>query len=208
MAARLVLLVGCVLPAAGCLDNGYSSTPHPLPAASEPVATAPTPEAPPEESPVANNAAPAVPAAAPKTAAPAETVAEASPPAANKLLPTKDITFDDIKFDIEKDAKFERSLFTPAIEELNGRSIRIRGYILPTFQQSGIRNFVLVRDNMECCFGPGAAIYDCIIVDMIGATAEFTTRPVTVEGVLTFREVLDFDGITRAIYHLDAVSVK
>ena len=204
MAARLVLLLGCLLPAAGCLESSYSSTPNTLPAASDPVVAAPTPEAPAEKTPADVDASPP----APEAAAPAATVAEASPPAANKLLPTKDITFDDIKFDIEKDAKFERSLFTPAIEELNGRSIRIRGYILPTFQQSGIRNFVLVRDNMECCFGPGAAIYDCIIVDMIGATAEFTTRPVTVEGVLTFREVLDFDGITRAIYHLDATSVK
>jgi hypothetical protein len=100
-------------------------------------------------------------------------------------------------------------MLTPQIEELFGRTVRIRGYILPTFQQSGIRNFVLVRDNMECCFGPGAAIYDCIVVDMTaGQSVDYTTRPVAVEGVFGIKELLDFDGITRAIYHLDGKAVK
>jgi hypothetical protein len=125
-------------------------------------------------------------------------------------LPHKDTTFDDIKFDIAKDSKFEPAMLTPQIEELIGRRIRIRGFIFPSFQQK-LRNFVLTRDNQECCFGPGAAIYDCIQVTMApGTTAEYTTRIVTVEGRLTLRELLDFDdpGITRAIYHLDATSVR
>ena len=52
-------------------------------------------------------------------------------------------------------------------------------------------------------------MYHCIVVDMVpGNTAEFTTRPVTVEGNLTFRELVDFDGITRVSYHLNATIVK
>ena len=42
---------------------------------------------------------------------------------------------------------------------------------------------MLVRDNQECCFGPGAALFDCVMVEMIpGNTTDFVTRPVTVEG--------------------------
>ncbi len=69
---------------------------------------------------------------------------------------------------IEKGAPFERSMLTKEIEELNKKTIRIRGWILPAsvFKQTGIEEFVLVRDNQECCFGPGAAIYDCIMVKM------------------------------------------
>jgi hypothetical protein len=146
------------------------------------------------------------PATSPTTPSPS---AETTPSAPKFAQPTKDVTFDDIKFEIEKDGKFERSMLTPKIEALAGQPIRIRGYILPTFQQSGIRNFVLVRDNMECCFGPGAALYDCIVVEMApGTSVEFTTRPVTVEGTFGLREMLDFDGVVRAIYHLDAVSVR
>ena len=87
-----------------------------------------------------------------------------------------DKTFDDIKFDIEPDAPFYREMLTEEIEALAGQRIRIRGWMFPTFQRDGIKNFVLVRDNQECCFGPGAALYDCIVVDMVqGASAEFST---------------------------------
>jgi hypothetical protein len=44
-------------------------------------------------------------------------------------------------------------MLTKEIEAMDGQLIRIRGYMLPSFQQSGIKKFVLVRDNMECCFG-------------------------------------------------------
>jgi len=84
-----------------------------------------------------------------------------------------DKTFDDLRFDIKPGGKFQRSMLTKEIEALNGQRIRIRGYILPTPQKNGIKEFVLVRDNQECCFGPGAALYDCILVEMKpGKTAE------------------------------------
>lgn len=122
-----------------------------------------------------------------------------------------DINFDDIKFDIEKGGKFERSMLTKPIEELNKKTVRIRGYILPAsvFKQTGIDEFVLVRDNMECCFGPGAAIYDCIIIKMEkGKTAEFTTRPVAVRGKFEIEEFKFPDGTHYAIYKMTATEVK
>ncbi|QDV27519.1 DUF3299 domain-containing protein [Aureliella helgolandensis] len=120
-----------------------------------------------------------------------------------------DISFDDIKFDIEKGGEFDRKLLTKEIEALNKKTVRIRGYIYPTFQQSGIKEFVLVRDNMECCFGPGAAIYDCIRVEMEkGRTADYTTRPVSVKGKFEIEELRLPDGLLLAIYKLTAVEVK
>ncbi len=122
-----------------------------------------------------------------------------------------DLTFDDIKFDIEKGAHFERSMLTKEIEELNKKTIRIRGYILPAsvFKQSGIEEFVLVRDNMECCFGPGAALYDCIMIKMDkGKTAEFTTRPVAVKGKFEIEEFKFPDGTQYAIYKMTATEAK
>ena len=122
-----------------------------------------------------------------------------------------DLTFDDIKFDIEKGAHFERSMLPKEVEELNKKSIRIRGYILPAsvFKQSGIEEFVLVRDNQECCFGPGAALYDCIMIKMEkGKTAEFTTRPVAVKGKFEIEEFKFPDGTQYAIYKLTATEVK
>lgn len=123
-----------------------------------------------------------------------------------------DLTFDDIKFEIEKGGEFSRSLLTKDIEVLDKKTFRIRGYILPAsvFKQSGIEKFVLVRDNMECCFGPGAALYDSIMVQMEpGKTADFTTRPVAVRGKFEIKELLYPDSDEHySIYSMTASEVK
>jgi hypothetical protein len=117
-------------------------------------------------------------------------------------------TFDDIKFEMELNGQFKRSLLTPKIEDLLGQRIRIRGYMYPTLKRRGLTAFVLVRDNQECCFGPGAALFDCIRVQMHpDKTAEYSIRPIAVEGVFKFEEFADMDGTTRAIYLLEQASV-
>jgi hypothetical protein len=121
----------------------------------------------------------------------------------------KEVTFDDFKFEMKKGDPFDRSLLTKEIEALHGTQVRVRGYMLPQFQQKGITQFVLVRDNMECCFGPGAALYDCMIVEMLeGKSTIFTVRPITVEGVFKIDEFKDPEGNPLAIYHLDGLKVK
>jgi len=118
-----------------------------------------------------------------------------------------DKTFDDLRFEMTVGEPFRRSMLTKQIEAMAGQKIRIRGYILPTPQRAGITTFVLVRDNQECCFGAGAALYDCILVDMKkGKTAEYSIRPVAAEGIFDVREVV-FGGKHLAIYHMDAESV-
>jgi hypothetical protein len=118
-----------------------------------------------------------------------------------------DKTFDDLRFDIQPGQPFHREMLPEAITAMAGQRIRIRGYILPTAQKRGIKTFVLVRDNQECCFGPGAALYDCILIEMKpGNTAEYSIRPVAVEGTFDIKEVKSGD-MHLAIYHLDAESV-
>lgn len=122
---------------------------------------------------------------------------------------TRDISFDDLKFDINKGDRFERSMLSDKIEALDGKPVRIRGYILPSFQQTGLTQFVLVRDNLSCCFGPGAAIYDCVIVEMKpGKSTDYSLYPVAVEGSFSIREMLDPEGKAVAIYHLDGEQVR
>jgi len=123
-----------------------------------------------------------------------------------------ELTFDDLKFEMEKGGIFKRSMLTKEIEELNKKEIRIRGYILPAsvFKQTGIQEFVLVRDNMECCFGPGAMLYDCIMIEMEkGKTADFTTRPIAVKGKFEVKEYKYPDSEEHyAIYRLIASEAK
>lgn len=130
-----------------------------------------------------------------------------------------EINFDDLKFDIEKDAPFAAGMLTEEIKQLHGRQVKLRGYILPAtlYKETNIDQFVLVRDNQECCFGPGAALFDCVMVKMQeGKTTDFVTRPVTVEG--TFKidtESYKYPGgqgprgaTHLAIFQIDGIAVK
>jgi hypothetical protein len=126
-----------------------------------------------------------------------------------RVGPPREVTFDDIKFDMEKGAAFTRDLLPKRVTSLEQERIRIRGYILPSFQQTGLTQFVLVRDNMECCFGPGAALYDCIVVRMEpGKSTTFSIRPVAVAGVFRLQELRGPDGRHLAIYALDGETVE
>lgn len=119
-----------------------------------------------------------------------------------------DKTFDDLRFNMKVGERFERPMLTTGIEGMDGHKIRIRGYILPTPQKHGIQQFVLVRDNQECCFGPGAALYDCILVEMKqGTSADFTIRPIAVEGTFNVH-VTELGGKQLAIYQMDGDSAQ
>ena len=94
------------------------------------------------------------------------------PPDAAGFIET---SFDDVKFAMQKTDLFVESMLTDRVRSLFGQRIRIRGYMYPTPRKRGLKQFVLVRDNMECCFGPGAALFDCVMITMAeGATAEYS----------------------------------
>ena len=150
------------------------------------------------------------PAGRPTPPAPARdaepTAAAPEPPPAG---PPREITFDDIKLELPKDAPFSRDLLPKRVTALERQRVRIRGYILPSFQQTGITQFVLVRDNQECCFGPGAALHDCIVVRMRpGRSTSFSIRPVAVAGTFRIDELRGPDGRHLAIYALDGEAVQ
>jgi len=120
-----------------------------------------------------------------------------------------DLTFDDLKFEIEKGGEFKRDMLSEDIESFGGRTIKIRGYMYPTYKQDGITEFVLVRDNLECCFGPGAAIYDCIRIRMAaGKTTSFSVRPISVKGKFEIEEFRLPDGYLAAIFKMTATEVR
>jgi hypothetical protein len=54
----------------------------------------------------------------------------------------------------------------PAALALDGKKIFIKGYVYPGRQTEGIREFLLVRDRGECCFGGDPKITDRIQVTL------------------------------------------
>lgn len=136
----------------------------------------------------------------------------APPPARPTVKSKGEISFDDLKFDILPDAPFDASMLTDEIRALDGKVVKLRGFILPStlFRETDIAEFVLVRDNQECCFGPGAALFDCVVVNLVGDTrTDFTTRPVTVTGTFKLKEYKYPDDSGHfAIFNLQGTSVK
>ena len=121
----------------------------------------------------------------------------------------RNVTFDAFKFPMDdpKSRIFERKMLPESIEKLDGTRIRIRGFILPgPFTE--FSRFVLVRDNMECCFGPGAALYDSMMVELEEGETKFATRPITVEGTFVVREIVGPDKKHWSIYRIKATKVE
>ncbi len=120
-----------------------------------------------------------------------------------------DLSFDDLKFEMEKSQDFDRSMLTEKINEYNGAKIQLRGYIRPSFTADGLTKFVFVRDNKVCCFGPKAAIFDNVLVKLAaGNTTDYTVRPITIEGDLMLKEYKGPDDKVWSIYRMKNTVVK
>ena len=122
---------------------------------------------------------------------------------------TFDLTFDDLAFDMKKGSKFERSMLTPKINSYHNSTVKLRGYIRPSFKQSGLTKFIFVRDNKECCFGGNAAIFDNVLVKLAkGTKTDFTVRPVTIEGKMYLKEYKGVDGRIWSIFRMSDVKMR
>ena len=120
----------------------------------------------------------------------------------------RNISFVDLEFDIEPDAPFNRDLLTDEIKALDGKRISLRGFMLPSYTADGIEEFVLVRDNQICCFGPGAKIYHNSMIEMVpGRSASYTTRVVIINGVFHIDEFA-LDGVVYSCFRIVATSVR
>jgi len=186
--AAAIAGVVALLSASGCGEKSLPAATHsadsPKPPAGVEVASLEGSSKPASDSPAAN--------------------AEPSKKAPVRRQSVRDITFDTVKLNMQKGDPFKPELLTPAVKKLDGSRIRVRGFILPPPQQTGLTQFVLVRDNMACCFGPGAALYDSMIVQLEKPlTIDYTVLPITVEGTFNIREV-HIGTRTLSIYHVTA----
>ena len=120
-----------------------------------------------------------------------------------------DLSFDDLVFEMEEDEVFDREMLTEEINSYNGTIIRLRGFIRPTTRKDGITKFIFVRDNKECCFGPGAALFDCVLVRLAeDETTQYTVRPITIRGEFLISEYSDRRGQIWAVYRMKNAFVE
>jgi len=88
------------------------------------------------------------------------------------------------------------------LKGLDGKRIRVRGFMYPPFQDTGLEAFILARDNQICCFGRDPKVYDLVRVLMREdvTTDYIENRPFDVVG--TFK-IGDDASIPGKLYTLD-----
>jgi hypothetical protein len=93
--------------------------------------------------------------------------------------------------------------------EMSGRDVLLKGYMYPGKQQQGITQFLLVRDQGDCCFGGNPKITDRVLVTLKEPEGiSFSARQRKIAGRFVVRPtgtaVLD-GGV---LYHLEGASLR
>jgi len=109
-------------------------------------------------------------------------------------------------FVVEKGSK---DVFNPDVRALDGKKVFIKGYMYPTKQMEGLKTFLLVKDNAQCCFGGNPAVTDMILVDLApGKTVNYHSGVLTsVGGVFHCKPTSGPAGLQPA-YTIDGLFVE
>lgn len=122
------------------------------------------------------------------------------------------VSFDDIDLlkvlNMEPVPENAIEMFPDWLSQLDGKRVRIRGFMFPTLTQTGITYFQHVRDNEICCFGRTPKVYDRISTILASgkSTNYIQGRPFDVVGILRFDPVYE-DGEWLQLYVLEEAIV-
>jgi len=86
----------------------------------------------------------------------------------------------------------------------NGRDVLLKGYMYPGKQTQGIRQFLLVRDQGDCCFGGNPKITDRVLVQLADTGGiDFTPRLVKIAGRFHVRPAGAPEIGGGVLYHIE-----
>lgn len=90
------------------------------------------------------------------------------------------------------------------LKDLDGRRVRVRGFMYPPFEETNLPFFVLARDNQICCFGRNPKIYDLVEVFMRkGVTTDYIqNRPFDVVGIFRINPASE-EGQLYQLYQIE-----
>lgn len=94
---------------------------------------------------------------------------------------------------------------------LDGKKVFIKGYVYQPSggQMTGLKQFVLVRDKGQCCFGGNPKLTDMVLVKLNGRlTAEFNMRVIKLAGTFHVSPAGGMHGLGPVVYQLDADHIR
>jgi hypothetical protein len=98
----------------------------------------------------------------------------------------------------------------PRILALNKKKVIIQGFMVPIeFKRDSVRSFLLVRNQMMCCFGAMIGMNEWVMVQMDGEkrTTFVQDVPTTVYGELDVGEDIE-NGMVMSLYRLRGLEVQ
>jgi hypothetical protein len=110
--------------------------------------------------------------------------------------------------DLQPDPRVINQVVPPSAEEFNGQRVFIKGYALAGTRTTGIRTFILVRDQGDCCFGGNPKLTDRILVQLKGGQAfTYTDKQQKIIGRFQIRpgQAVDVEG--NVVYQLDDAEI-
>jgi hypothetical protein len=103
----------------------------------------------------------------------------------------------------------ERMTLPADVVRWNAKRVRASGYLNPDRETRALKRFYLVKDRSSCCFGKRPQLTHYIDVTLKpGRTIDYTTDPVSVEGLFVAEERWDGDWPLGLYWMTDAEVVK
>lgn len=98
--------------------------------------------------------------------------------------------------------------FPDWLKELDGKRVRILGFMYPAYKATGLKRFTLTRDTGACCFGPDPLLYFLIEVNLAeGETTNYIeSKRLDVEGTFRIAPESDETELFR-LYQLDDAKI-
>jgi hypothetical protein len=92
---------------------------------------------------------------------------------------------------------------------LDGKRIRIRGFMKPSSVAEGLPQFLLVRSTDMCCFGPKGKVYHMIAVLLKppATTSYIELKPFDVVGKFHIEKIELDPGTVFLLYHLEDAAI-
>ncbi len=110
---------------------------------------------------------------------------------------------------LQPDEDSPGQIMPPSVKELDGKRVFIKGYVYPGAKQAGIKQFVLCRDNGDCCFGGNPKLTDMILVDLVDPMRlTYSRRLQKLAGTFRVKPSQGTDGLGGVLYQLEADYLK
>lgn len=112
---------------------------------------------------------------------------------------------------LQPDPSTPNQIVPASAQKLDGKQVFIKGYVYQPSggQNTGLKQFVLVRDKGQCCFGGDPKLTDMILVKLKGKlTAEFNMRVIKLAGKFRVSPAGGMHDLGPVIYQLDADYIR